>query len=114
MKKLMATAAIILGCAIPALGYTLNDHEMKLVRTGFGPDPKFGDVKAAVVDGNVMVCGHVDAKNQYGQYMGDALFAGALLGQGDDAASFSLLGDGINPTSQKANEILCRQNGISF
>ncbi|NTG07114.1 hypothetical protein [Rhizobium rhizogenes] len=97
-----------------AYGYELTSHEISLVHSGFTGAAKFGDLKAAETDGNVLVCGKVNAKNQYGQYMGETLFAGALMGKGDDAATFVILDDGTNPTSATANELLCRQHGISF
>lgn len=114
MKKLSVAVIIILACACPAFSYTLNQHELELVYSGFGPDPKFGQIKAVEVDSNILICGYVNAKNKFGQYIGETLFVGSLLGKGNNAVSFFVLGDGINPIGQKANEIFCRKNGITF
>ena len=97
-----------------AYGYELTNHEISLIHTGFAAEAQVGDLKAAETDGNVLVCGKVNAKNQFGQYMGETLFSGALMGKGDDAATFVILNAGTNPTDEKANELLCRQHGISF
>ncbi|ASW06270.1 hypothetical protein CKA34_10495 [Rhizobium sp. 11515TR] len=99
---------------VSAGAYELNDHEKNLIHRGFAGSSQFGELKAAEADGNILVCGKVNAKNQFGQYIGETTFAGALMGKGDDAATFMLLNDGTNPIDAKANEALCSQHGISF
>lgn len=106
--------AVSLAFSSLAYGYELTSHEINLIHDGFTGDPQFGDLRAAETDGNVLICGKVNAKNQFGQYMGETVFSGALMGKGDDAATFVILNAGINPTDEKANELLCRQHGIAF
>ncbi|NTG00170.1 hypothetical protein G6L30_08555 [Agrobacterium rhizogenes] len=111
----MATAAAILGCAFPAFGYTLDDHELQIVRIGLGHGALIGQLKAVEHDAeNAFVCGYANPKNESGQYVGERIFYGLLRGRRDDAFKFVLFNVGSTPLDTKLTEDLCRERGISF
>ncbi|MGY5779062.1 hypothetical protein [Rhizobium sp. LEGMi135b] len=115
MKKLIAAIAIVIGWAFPVSAYTLTDHEKQIISIGIGHQARITVLKAVEYDSkSTLVCGIANPKDVSGQYAGDRIFYGALVGKGDEASKFVLFNVGITPEDTELTERLCRERGITF
>lgn len=108
--KFISASALFMMLAVPGIAeaYDLNDQELDVVRKGFSGEPIFHNVTGSErPTGNVLVCGTVNAKNSYGQYMGDSPFFGSMLGKGANAGTFILIKVGINPSDANTVSLIC-------
>ena len=74
----------------------------------------FGAMKAGSGDGTtaaVTVCGYVNAKNNFGGYIGEQLFVGVITRSGPKK-SFHVIGMGGTETSSLTAKVVCEAVGL--
>lgn len=104
----------------PGTPVNLSAQQQQMVRadtTNKLKDPesaRFGKMYATKdKDGDLTVCGFVNAKNSYGGYTGMKPFIGMILGSGKPGG-FKLVKIGSSDNEQLAVASVCRDAGISL